>query len=709
VIATAEPATPVAVRGGERAVVYRTAALFFVALALWLPRGIALDRLVTPDEVIWQARSANFSQALRRGDLAHTYQYFHPGVTVMWLGAAGYLWSAPGYAGQTTGQVDQWNLRIPRVLANLGYDPLAVLVAGRAAMVLAIVAALTLACALATRLIGWPAAVAGFLLIAFDPFQVAHARLLHLDALLGCLMLLAVVAFQSYLATGRRRADLVIAGIAAGLAVLTRSSGLFLVPFLGLLLVIDVRRDALVWDRDLPRELLRIARPFAAWGAIVAATVVLLWPALWVDPWQTVRRVVDGALSSAGEGHARAIYFDGALHLGDPGWDFYPITVLWRTTPIVVIGLLLALVAALLPRSRLLSPIERRTILGLALFVVLFTIFMSLGAKKFDRYLLPVYAPLDLIAACGWFAIARWCLRATRPALRLVGSAIVPVALAVQVAGTAAAFPYYLSYYNPLLGGPKRAPAVMMVGWGEGLDQVGDYLNRQPRPEELTVTTDAWLGPLMYFSRGTLAEAAFAGAGGVERWARSDYYVLYITAGQQGKIPPEILTSLDAMTPVQVVTLDGLDYARVYDLRTAPIPDYFVRNSPTMSDWGGAVRLVAARSSRTRPAPGDNLTVTVYFQAIGPAPNPLIARLHLRDAAGTVLLSADRAIDEPTPSRTAWPITFAFEIPAGATPGPYDLVVQVVDRTTDTALPATLSATGEAMNESVIAHLQVNE
>jgi hypothetical protein len=44
-------------------------------------------------------------------------------------------------------------------------------------------------------------------------------------------------------------------------------------------------------------------------------------------------------------------------------------------------------------------------------------------------------------------------------------------------------FPYYLSYYNPLMGGPRKAPQVMQIGWGEGLDQAGRYLDRNPSPE----------------------------------------------------------------------------------------------------------------------------------------------------------------------------------------------------------------------------------
>ncbi|HEX3302557.1 MAG TPA: hypothetical protein VHR64_06715, partial [Thermomicrobiales bacterium] len=64
-------------------------AIVLMAIVL-IPRFADLDALVTPDEPIWIARSANFYVALADGDLKETYQFSHPGVTVMWLGAIGY-------------------------------------------------------------------------------------------------------------------------------------------------------------------------------------------------------------------------------------------------------------------------------------------------------------------------------------------------------------------------------------------------------------------------------------------------------------------------------------------------------------------------------------------------------------------------------------------------------------------------------------------
>src|SRR5687767_11036859 len=54
-------------------------------LAILLLTGLRdLDALVTPDEPLWVARSANFYQALSSGDFEDTYQAAHPGVVTMW-------------------------------------------------------------------------------------------------------------------------------------------------------------------------------------------------------------------------------------------------------------------------------------------------------------------------------------------------------------------------------------------------------------------------------------------------------------------------------------------------------------------------------------------------------------------------------------------------------------------------------------------------
>jgi hypothetical protein len=69
--------------------------------------------------------------------------------------------------------------------------------------------------------------------------------------------------------------------------------------------------------------------------------------------------------------------------------------------------------------------------------------------------------------------------------------------VATQACSTLAWYhPYYLGYYNPLLGGGATAQRVMLVGWGEGMEQVGAWLRARP---------DLGRGPVLSWIPPTLA------------------------------------------------------------------------------------------------------------------------------------------------------------------------------------------------------------
>ena len=71
------------------------------------------------------------------------------------------------------------------------------------------------------------------------------------------------------------------------------------------------------------------------------------------------------------------------------------IVVLLRTSPLTLLGLALAPLALRAARQ------ERRTLLALGGYALLFGLAVSIGAKKFDRYLLPIWPALEIIAAAG--------------------------------------------------------------------------------------------------------------------------------------------------------------------------------------------------------------------------------------------------------------------------------------------------------------------
>jgi 4-amino-4-deoxy-L-arabinose transferase-like glycosyltransferase len=252
----------------------------------------------------------------------------------------------------------------------------------------------------------------------------------------------------------------------------------------------------------------------------------------------------------------------------------------------VLAGLVLAALALARPRGGPDGELRRRVAAVLLLFAVLFAVGMTFGAKKFDRYLLPVYPPLDLVAAMGWVAAAR---RLEGLGLGRAGpAALGGIAIAGQLAVAVPAFPYYFSYYNPLLGGPARAPEVMMVGWGEGLDQAARYLNAQPAPERLRAAAWVWNGTFSYFFKGESLTNRFApDSASLRQWRDTDYCVLYINQRQRGRLPPELLEYVDKLDPVMTVRIQGLEYARVYDLREAPVPGYLTGNRAAAGSQDG--------------------------------------------------------------------------------------------------------------------------
>jgi 4-amino-4-deoxy-L-arabinose transferase-like glycosyltransferase len=380
-----------------------------LVLAMLLPRLLQLSRYTTVDEPLWLIRSANFYQALAAGDWKDTFQQGHPGVTIMWAGTIGFLLRFPDYA-----RLADFQLVNPEALDEfLGqhqHTSLGLLVAGRLIAILGVTLAVLLALPFLARLVGWLPAFLAIFLVALDPYFIALSRLLHLDGPVAAWMLLSLVSFMSYLYTGRRRLDLLISAASAGLAWLTKSPALFLIPFYGLLVLLQLlghwRQAGWTQLREwtgAPGDLWRAGRPYLLWLLVGGAVFVLLWPAMWVDPLNTLARILSQATTYAAEGQDSATFFMGAVYqAGQSPWFFDPLSLLWRLTPPVTIGVLLALLALLLPRQACLAPEHKRVVQVLSLYTILFVVLITISAKKADRYQIPVQPALCVMAALGW-------------------------------------------------------------------------------------------------------------------------------------------------------------------------------------------------------------------------------------------------------------------------------------------------------------------
>ncbi|HID87247.1 MAG TPA: phospholipid carrier-dependent glycosyltransferase [Anaerolineae bacterium] len=534
------------------------AVLLVLALSLTL-RLADLDVFIASDELKWTCRSLGFREALMHGDWAGTFRVGHPGVITTWLGTLALPRSSTAVetcrrtedasrlsrAGEMPAEQTERLAELSRLLFR-----------GRVG-----VAVFTWLCIAAiyplARLLWGPwVALLGLVLVALDPFYLAHSRFLHLDAVLASAMTLSLLSLlvsvrgptskvkgNKYT---RKQGVLVLSGAAGGLAMLNKSPGMFLVPFVALLLAVDVLR------RGGSREvILRAARDLAIWGLVAGVVFVALWPAMWVDPAGTVQRVLAKAIGYAEEGHESGNFFLGHP-VDDPGPGFYPLAVLFRLSSLALLGLIAALPELAKGRDR---PEQRFGLAVLLLYSALFGAFMTLGAKKFDRYLLPVFPALDLVAAAGLI----WLARALAVRRRRSVVALATLVAIVQLAVALPHHPYYLTYYNPLLGGSRQAQKVLLVGWGEGYDRAAAYLNEKPDAQHLQATVRGGSNFAPLFRGETRSASSY------RAW-QSDYVVFYISQVQRRRnesLLEEYVFNPQAQ-PEHVVTLHGVDYARIY-------------------------------------------------------------------------------------------------------------------------------------------------
>jgi 4-amino-4-deoxy-L-arabinose transferase-like glycosyltransferase len=234
-------------------------------------------------------------------------------------------------------------------------------------------------------------------------------------------------------------------------------------------------------------------------------------------------------------------------------------------TPIVVAGLVA--LAVLGP-----PPALRWRALLLVGFVVGFALFLTVASKKLDRYALPLFPVLAILAGLGLWSLWRHVLElAGRFAMPVLdGPALVVLVGVVQALSLVWAHPYPLAYYNPLLGGGPAARRALLVGWGEGLDQVAAYLEAQPGADAARIA--------IYYPQVLNFQGLVRGT--VQRYGDprpADYVVDYVSAAQRGHTPAEVA----GLAPRHTVRINGILYARVYQL-TPPTP--IGAHEPTTDD-----------------------------------------------------------------------------------------------------------------------------
>ena len=635
-------------------------AIFVVALAL---RLIALSIPTNVDEGLWMRRGPSFFASLQQGDLANTYLRHHPGVPTMWLiGGSMALRCALREQSPTTLALDQTPSLSAclHLLARQTFFPIEFYATARALQAVITAACLAALYALGRRLFDPALALGAVALLSFEPFFLAYQRFLTTDALQTDFGALASLALLLHLRADRGRRWLIASGVALGLATASKAPALFVLPAVAVWIVLIERGR---WQPDFaPRGWRRQCVDLALWGASALATLWLIWPTLWVAPLPTATRFFADIQTEAA-GHAQ--FFLGQP-TNAPGPLFYPLVLAYRLSPVLQIGLLVALGQLVIARLRH-ALTHAPALAALALNALAPLLLFSLSASKIDRYIVAVIPALAFLAAAGWRALLPALVSRMRGRLeqhprapdaisRLSGFFAAgeagredgrrapgwPLALAlVQFLFLLPCAPYYVAYYNPLLGGTRVAQRLLMIGNGEGLDRVAAWLNQQPNADALTVASWHPAGFAPYF-RGRVIDVRKIYSLDLWPWTKAQRVVLYVNQFQRQLPDPQILAYFAAQQPLYVVRLHGVEYAHVYP-GPLPLPEEIARVTTPLNwtlsdngadDSGDAVRLHGIEVAQTQVAVGQEVVVAFYWEITGQPPPDSTIYLGLHDALG---------------------------------------------------------------------------
>jgi 4-amino-4-deoxy-L-arabinose transferase-like glycosyltransferase len=537
------------------------------------PRLVGLGRFTSVDEPFWLRQGANFYYAVGQRDFANTIYEYHPAVTTMWIIAAGMLAYFPNYRllGQGYLKPGKFDLFLPAH----GKDPLQLLVVSRGIQGLIVVALLLLIFFLLRRLFDTRAAFLATVLISVSPFLLGHSRLLNHEALLGLLLIISVLSLLLYLRDDPRFVLLLTSAVAGALAQLSKSSGILLFPLVVLALAATV---AAAPGKARPSGARRAAKTLGVWLLVLAASYVLFWPGMWVAPGTMLYEVYGNALAYAFQGSRLSVLpgLDASgfgLDTLLSGLRFYLSDLAWRTTPVTGLGLLFGVALAVAFQAKRTQFNYRLVFLCCSLLAAAFVLMFSIQrGPKPPHYILTAYICLDLIAGLGFSkALDGLARRVPRLAAPGIPWAIVGLLAATQLASSSASYPYYISYYNPLvqvlqLG--SHNPTLDVTGYGMGLDQAAAYLSQKADARELTVISANGYGCFSYYFPGhtipmnnlILSDPEIARILRTSQYAVVDFY---------NQRNANLVGDFERIQPEKTIVVNGIDFLRIY--RTADL------------------------------------------------------------------------------------------------------------------------------------------
>ncbi|HSX39333.1 MAG TPA: glycosyltransferase family 39 protein [Candidatus Saccharimonadales bacterium] len=388
----------------------------------------------------WKARIYDFGSGVFGFHFERTIQKYHPGVPLMWIGAIA---------------VKVYNLYYDLVFkTNPADNSLTTVFELNFIQKLFIV--MTIAITLAfvfyplKKLFGTRYAVIFVLFLSLEPFYIALTREIHLEGLMSTFMLASFVWLYYWL-RDKKKHRLILSGIFAALAVLTKSSSLSLLPLSGILMFLNEYFDS----KNFRQSLINSLKIYFVWLLLFIAGFVLIWPAMWVAPLKALDTVYRGIFTIGVERGHEQFYF--SKYVLDPGYSFYFVILALKSSIYLIPGL----IGFLFIRKRLDSNKQRFALYSF-LFGIIYFIEISYPSAKLDRYLIPTILSFVFISTFFYERLHKYLLLAL-----IIPGILILVSL----------HPDYFSYYSPYFGGLSNGIKIVEPKWLIGEPAVSKYFS----------------------------------------------------------------------------------------------------------------------------------------------------------------------------------------------------------------------------------------
>ena len=232
---------------------------------------------------------------------------------------------------------------------------------------------------------------------------------------------------------------------------------------------------------------------------------------------------------------------------------------------------------------------------------------------------------------------------------------------------------YYLAYFNPLLGGGAAAQRVLLVGWGEGLEQAGAWLG--VRPDVGNGPILSWISPtLIYFVPQQVRDLD-----AVTVRQLSSYAVLYSRSVQR-KEAPEAEAYVRQTPPLYTVRKHGIEYATIHQL-----PRPFDQSVDAV--FGAGLHLRGYSQELLQ----STLTITPSWNIQADQPGGVFFFVHVLALDGSKVAQVDLPLDDglfpqwQAGQQFGRPLT--LPLPADLPPGEYRVALGVYQPTEGRRLP----------------------